>query len=75
MIGWVLVRYGLIVAPIALIVGIVQTDGQLILGAVIWGVISYGWFLSRKAKRAQAASAGGESQPGASPGNMGPPPG
>ena len=41
-------RYGLIAAPIGLIVGLVQGDGELILGAVIWIVISYGWLLGRR---------------------------
>ena len=51
MIGWVLVRYGLIAAPIALVVGLVRGDWQLVLGAVIWGVISFGWLFARMAKR------------------------
>lgn len=50
---WFFVRYGVIAAPLGLIVGLVQGDGELILGASIWLVISYTWLLSRLAKRRQ----------------------
>ena len=44
---WFFVRYGLVGGPIALVVGIVRGDWELVFGAVIWLVISLGWLLTR----------------------------
>jgi hypothetical protein len=70
MIGAFFIRYGLIVAPIGLVVGIVQGDSKLILGAAIWGVISYLWLFARLAKKGQerqAAAAQGQAGEGTQP--------